>query len=267
MLGGGGNALAFLRDEGVVLIDSKGPGWGGAVAEAVAAATDRSVTTLVYTHAHADHTGGGASFAGVTEIVAHENASRTMARMDEFSGERAKFLPTTIVRDRLTLLEGRDRIELHYFGRGHTDGDLVVVFPERRLAYFGDLFPAKAAPVIDTAAGGSGLELPETLEKAVSAIAGVSRVITGHEEGLRARRDPSATSVDISTPGTMTWADLQEYAAFTRDFVDAVRAAKEAGRTAPEAASSLSLPDRYKDYDLRGAGAAVAAIYRELDGR
>ena len=34
-------------------------------------------------------------------------------------------------------------------------------------------------------------------------------------------------------------------------------------RTPAEAAASLSLPNRYRDYDMANALAAVAAIYRE----
>ena len=47
-------------------------------------------------------------------------------------------------------------------------GDLVVVFPQKRLAHLGDLFPGKAAPSIDTANGGSAVELPRTLARIVA---------------------------------------------------------------------------------------------------
>jgi hypothetical protein len=92
----------------------------------------------------------------------------------------------------------------------------------------------------------------------------VTRVVTGHEEGVTAKRDPRAGSVDISTPQTMTWSDLQEYAAFTQDFVAAVRKAVAEGKTADDATATLALPDRYKDYDMRDARAAVGALYAEL---
>src|SRR6478735_7546457 len=68
LIGGGGNSLALLREEGVVLIDTKLPGWGGASREAVEAATDRPVTTIINTHAHADHTGGNVEFPDATRI-------------------------------------------------------------------------------------------------------------------------------------------------------------------------------------------------------
>lgn len=264
LLGGGGNALTLMRTNEIVLVDAKLPGWGRAILDAVEAVSDRPVTTMIYTHAHPDHVGGSTEFSKVTQIIAHENTRAAMQRMPAFAGANARFLPNRIVTDRLSLFDGPDRIELYYFGAGHTSGDLVVVWPTKRVAYLGDLFPSKAAPVIDTANGGSGVTFPQTLARVLSEIRGVARVVTGHEQGLGTERSTNPASVDISTPQTMTWADLQEYADFTRDLLAAVRASMVARKTAEEAAATLSLPDRYKNYDMRQAKATVEAIYKEL---
>jgi glyoxylase-like metal-dependent hydrolase (beta-lactamase superfamily II) len=264
LIGGGGNSLALLREEGVVLIDTKLPGWGSAIRDAIESATDRPVTTIINTHAHLDHVGGNVEFPDATRIIAHENTKIHMQQSETFKGANARFLPTETVTTTLSLLDGRDRMVLYYFGPAHTDGDLVVVFPEKRLAYFGDLFPSKSVPVVDTANGGSMIRFAEALARAAAEIAGVTRVVTGHEEGLTAKRDPRAESVDISTPQTMTWADVQDYAAFMQEFVAAARKASADGKSVDEAAATLSLPDRYKDYDMREARAAVAAVYAEL---
>ncbi len=105
---------------------------------------------------------------------------------------------------------------------------------------------------------------PQTLASAAAEITGVNQVVTGHEEGLVAERDPSAVSVDITTPRTMRWSDVQEYADFNRDFLAAVREARQAGKTADEAAATLRLPEKYKAYDMQRARANVEAIYSEL---
>ena len=177
---GGANALALIDEinGGVILVGTKLPGWGQAVSDAVYQVTDLPVTTIISTHAAADHTGANGEFPDVVDIIAHENTLANMARMEPFAGGAG--LPTTTFTDRFALLEDLDRVELHHFGPAHTDGDVVVVFPQKRTAYLGDLFPDKAAPAIDTANGGSGVAFPETLAKAVEAIDGVDRVITGH---------------------------------------------------------------------------------------
>jgi glyoxylase-like metal-dependent hydrolase (beta-lactamase superfamily II) len=158
-------------------------------------------------------------------------------------------------------------MDLYYFGAGHTNGDLIVVWPTKRVAYLGDLFPSKAAPVIDTANGGTGVAFPQTLARILSEVKGVARVVTGHEQGVGTERRRNAASVDVSTPQAMTWNDLQEYADFNRDFLAAVQSSISAGKTAEEAAAALSLPDRYKSYDMQQAKANVEAIYKELKGR
>ncbi len=208
LIGGGGNSLALMRDEGVVLVDAKLPGWGRAIADAIESATDQRVTTIVNTHAHADHAGGNVEFPDASRIIAHENTRIHMQQSDAFTGPNARFLPNQTVTTTMTLLDGRDRMDLYYFGPGHTDGDLVVVFPEKRLAYFGDLFPSKSAPVVDRALGGSVVKLADTLTRAASEIKGVTRVVSGHEEGLTAQRDHAsrlgghfdATDNDLERP-------------------------------------------------------------------
>lgn len=48
-------------------------------------------------------------------------------------------LPTTTVQDRLTLVRGKRTIDIRYFGRGHTSGDLVVHLPKEGIVITGDL--------------------------------------------------------------------------------------------------------------------------------
>ena len=267
---GGANGLALIDEinGGVILVGSKLPDWGQPVIDAVYQVTDLPVTTIINTHSDLDHTGANGEFPDVTEIIAHENTAANMARMDRFAGG-APGLPTTTFAERFGLLEDLDRIELYYFGPAHTDGDIVVVFPEKRTAYLGELFPDKAAPVIDTANGGSGVAFPDTLAKAVETIDGVDRVITAHAPipttyAGRGRRDSGERR---AWTGWMTWDDLREYADFNRDFLAAVSASHEAGRSVDEAAANLDLPDRYAGYDMEQARANVRAIYSELEGR
>jgi cyclase len=260
LTGGGATSLALMRDDGVVLIDTKQPGSGQSVLRTIGGVTDQPVKLIINTTADLDHTGGNAEISTAVEIVAHENTKSNMAKMAAFQGSRAKFLPNKTVTSRMSLLDGQDRIDLYYFGAAHTSGDLVVVFPAKHLAYMGELFPTKAAPVIDTAHGGSAVEFPKTLARAVTEITGVTRVVTGH---YVAPIDPSDVKyADLAQ--TMRWSDFEEYASFNRDFLAAVRTAMQAGKSADQAAVDLSLPEKYRNYDMGQAKANVRAIYQEL---
>ena len=263
--GGGGTTLALVDEGsgGVVLVDTMLAGWGKPLLDAVGSVTEMPVTTIINTDTHPDHTGNNSEFPTAIQIVGHANTKANMAKMDVFRGANEKFLPTKTYTERLSLFDGPNRIDLYYFGAGHTDGDAIVVFPEKQLAYLGDLFPSKAAPFIDTNNGGSGVAFPETLAKALE-IKGIDRVITGHSPARRDTGIPVAVAGRSLEPQILRWADLQEYAEFNRDFLSAVREALKAGKTVDEAVASLSLQEKYQHYDMEHAKANVQAIYNEL---
>ena len=47
LTGGGGNTAAFITDNGVVLVDTKNPGWGQAILDKLKTVTDKPVTTII----------------------------------------------------------------------------------------------------------------------------------------------------------------------------------------------------------------------------
>jgi cyclase len=245
--GGGGNTAAFITDKGVVVVDTKLPNLGPAILDKIKSVTDKPVMIIINTHTHGDHVGSNSAFTGNVEFVAQENCKASMEKMPAFqSDEGKKFLPSKTYKDKLSLLKGKDKIDLYYFGRGHTGGDTFVVFPALKLMHAGDMFAfSKGLPIIDIGNGGSGVDYPKSLMSAASNIKGVENVIPGHS-------------------AVAAWAEFKEYGEFMRDFVAAVEQAKKSGKTAEQAATDLKLPDKYKDYNLGRAKAAVNAIYAEL---
>jgi glyoxylase-like metal-dependent hydrolase (beta-lactamase superfamily II) len=216
----------------VVLVDTKLPGWGQPLIEKLKTITPKPVIMIINTHWHFDHVSGNNRFPPNVEIATHVNTKTYMegnpVYKQYFSGGRG--LPTKTFRDTLTLGKGDERIELRYFGPAHTGGDTFVVFPALRIAHAGDVFPNKGLPIIDRENGGSGLSFADTVEKAAKSLTGVDAIINGHS-------DAQTTS-----------ADLHEYAAFVGEFVDGVRAAKKAGRTAAQFAAEWKTPARFKGY-------------------
>ncbi len=245
--GGGGNTAVFVTELGVVLVDTKLVGWGRPMLDAIKTLTTRPVTAIINTHAHGDHTGSNESFGTAVEIVAHENTRTNMERMEAFKGDKVNFLPKLMFKEKLSMGTGADKIDLYYFGAGHTSGDAWVVFPALRVLHAGDMFAAKEPPLIDTSNGGSGLAYPESLAKAAATLSNVEAVITGHG-------------------GVMTWKDLEEYARFNRDFRDVVVDGFNRGLGVADIADAWRLPARYKDYTAPPARvrANVQAILGEL---
>ena len=256
-----GNTTVFVADSGVVLVDTKYPGYGKPILDQVKSITSKPVTTIVNTHTHNDHTGANTEFPRTVEFVVQENTRANMARMDHFKGEGAAYLPKRTYKDRLSLLSGKDRIDLYYFGKGHTDGDTVLHFPALRVAVTGDLFARKWAPLCDAMNGGSMVAFPQTLQKAADTLKDVDTIITGH--ATTTHGTGRGTTFTASNP-LMKPADLQEYAEFMRAFVAAAEAAMKAGKTVDAAAASLNLPAKFKDYDMAQAKADVQRVYDEL---
>ena len=48
--GGGGNTAVFVTTTGVVVVDSKNPGWGQPILDQIKTLTSNPVTTLINTH-------------------------------------------------------------------------------------------------------------------------------------------------------------------------------------------------------------------------
>ena len=247
----GGNTAVFITENGVTLVDTKLPGWGQAVVDRVKTVTSKPITRIINTHTHSDHTGSNEFFGATIESIVQENTKANMVKMDEFKGSKAQFLPKKTYKDKMTVGAGKDQVDLYYFGAGHTNGDSFVVFPALRTMHVGDIFAWKALPYVDAANGGSVVEQPKTLAKAVAGVKNVDTIINGH--------------IPVGT-----WNDLKEYAEFTRDFVAFAEKEMKAGKTVDEAAAEYRLDPKYKGYIVSinpafaGAKSNLQLAYDEL---
>lgn len=252
--GGGNNALVMTADTGVVLVDTQPAGWGKAIVNAYSPITDQQLVTVVLTSSSVDLISALPELPPAAHVVAHERTKARLAQLEAFRGANAKALPNETLTDSWSAFEGPDRVEAFFAGAGRTDGDVVVVFPGKRTAFLGELFPDKAVPFIDPASGGSVLAFPDTLARAIAKLSGINRIVPG-----RIAAQPGSP-----VGRWMTLADLQEYADFNREFVAAVKTAHDAGKSEADALAALTLPERFRAYGMTNAKANVAILYREL---
>jgi len=252
----GGNVAVLVAERGVVVVDTMLAKSGNGILERIRTVTDKPVTTIINTHTHFDHTGSNTEFPATVEFVAHENTRANMARQkcepvtncDAFKGPNAKYLPKRTFKDKLSLLSGKDQIDLYYFGRGHTSGDTFVVFPAARTMHTGDMYPRSQMPFIDVAnSGGSAVEFNQTLQNALKTIKNVETVIGGH------------------TPSPVTWNDFKTYTDFYADFFSAARTSMKKGTAVDEFVKAYRVPERYTGFraDPQGVKANAEAIYNE----
>ena len=243
MRGGGGNSAVFIMTDGVTVVDTKNPGWGQPLLDKIKSVTDKPIVRIINTHAHGDHVSGNVEFPATVEVVTHENTAKNMQLMrpatgitpapgtpaNIFKDNGGRGLPRKTFKGKTSIGKGADRVDIYYFGRGHTNGDAWVVFPALRTMHAGDIFSGKNIPLLDAVNGGTGVLIGETLMKAANGVKGVDAIISGHST-------------------VMTVADLREYSEFNTDFKNTVQAGKKAGMTVDQIAAAYKIPERFKGY-------------------
>jgi glyoxylase-like metal-dependent hydrolase (beta-lactamase superfamily II) len=189
--GDGGNVAVLVTSEGVLLIDDKYDQDHDAIMERIKSVTNQPVKYVINTHYHADHSGGNAKFLPTAEIISTEMA-RTNILQHKQSNAPPGVMPARIVFNQETaVFLGGKEVRARYMGRGHTNGDAVIYFPQLRTLHTGDLM-AGTSPLIDYNGGGSLVEWTKTLDEALKL--DFDTVIPGHgavtdKAGLKTYRD------------------------------------------------------------------------------
>jgi glyoxylase-like metal-dependent hydrolase (beta-lactamase superfamily II) len=185
ILNPGANTLAVrVTNEGVILVDDMfEPNYDQIVA-LVKSVTPQPIKYVISTHHHGDHTGGNARFLMANaQILGHKNARAAMTGPKPQPGPP----PITYTTEAAVHLGGAE-VQLHYVGRGHTNGDTIVYFPDLRVMATGDLFVVlPRVPTIDYANGGTTLGWVPTIDNIMTF--DFDTVIPGH--------GPVATRADL----------------------------------------------------------------------
>jgi glyoxylase-like metal-dependent hydrolase (beta-lactamase superfamily II) len=195
--GEGGNVAVYVTSEGVVLVDDMYDRNVADILAQVKSVTDRPIRYVFNTHQHDDHAGGNSRLLPIAEVIAHKNVrANQIAKRQPYWEDRpgtSPGLPRMTFSDETSVFLGGKEVRAKYFGRGHTNGDAVIYFPEVGVVHTGDLFlpPSFGPPVesgktrpfsafifADYAQGGSFLEWTKTLDGALTL--DFDTVIPGH---------------------------------------------------------------------------------------
>jgi glyoxylase-like metal-dependent hydrolase (beta-lactamase superfamily II) len=261
IFGLGGNTAVLETEDGVVVVDTMSfPLQGRRIREQAERLGGGPTQAIVNTHYHTDHTHGNPAWAAGTRIVSTES---TRAYLDHFDrgfwqGGAAESAPSETFEDAHEMRIGGKTIRSYHMGRGHTGGDLVVLFVEDRVLHAGDLFFHRIYPDIDLEAGGSVREWGATLERVLAL--DFDTVIPGH--------------------GAVTdRAGLREFQRFIAELAEVAGDAVAAGKTLKETLEStnlkndaefeeMSIPLLFKfdrDFVVQRAWEEAAGIVKPVD--
>jgi glyoxylase-like metal-dependent hydrolase (beta-lactamase superfamily II) len=184
-----GNTTVLVTGQGLILVDNKFEIDFDNLMAQLRKLSNQPIRYVINTHYHSDHSGGNPKMqAQNVQVVASERARRKMVEVNQPGA------PNVTLDDTVRLYLGGKRVEVHHFGRAHTDGDVVAYFPDHRAVAMGDMFTVGDGlpPLVDYPGGGSTREWPRSLEGALAldfetAIPGHGKPAT--KEDLRKYRD------------------------------------------------------------------------------
>jgi len=190
VLGGAmANGGVYVGDNAALVIDAKMDKTSvDQTIEEIKKLTDKPIKYLVNTHSDGDHVAGNKFFPQTVIFISQENcrkemllAGRNNAPSEWTKPELLPFLPSITFRDKMDIYLGSKKIELWYFGVGHTTGDTVVYFPEEKVAFVGDQIFLTRPQLIHSYKGGNSFEHVKALEKMLETLDAV-KFCSGHSE-------------------------------------------------------------------------------------
>jgi len=187
--GRGAQGGVYIGETGALVIDAKmNTNSVTETIEAIKKKTDKPIKYLINTHSDGDHINGNQYFPQTVTIIAQENCRdeffhprRDGTPSDWSRSELTPFLPSITFRDKMDIYLGIKKVELWYFGVGHTTGDAVVYIPEEKTAFLGDQIFSGRPQLIHSYKGGNSFEHVKTLTKMLETL-DAEKYCSGHSE-------------------------------------------------------------------------------------
>lgn len=186
--GSGSNGGLIIGETAVLVIDAKMDEESvNQTLEAISEVTDKPIKYLVNTHSDGDHIMGNRWFPGSLTFIAHENCrddffKENFGRESDW-GEPAfyPFTPSITFKMNMGVWLGKDKVELHYFGVGHTTGDIIVYHPEEKIAFMGDQYFQTRPQLIHSNKNGNSFEYVKTVTRMLETL-DAETFLSGHSD-------------------------------------------------------------------------------------
>lgn len=250
----GGTILFMITKEGFVVVDSQFPEQSGHLIDELKTRSDKSFRLLINTHHHSDHSGGNIAFKGLTtHVLAHANSKANQQKVAiEKKTEEQQLYPDQIYTDTWCERIGEEKVCLHYFGAGHTNGDSLVHFQHANIVHMGDLLFNRRHPYVDRSAGANITNWIKIMEKATKTFSKKTTFVCGH----------AAQGYDI----ILQKDDLSAFADYLDKTLQFVEKEIKLGKTKEEIVKATSIPGA-PEWKGDGIDRPLGAAFDELSGR
>jgi len=247
----GGTIAFYISKKGIVVVDAQFPDQSQHLIDELKKKSEKPFTLLINTHHHGDHTAGNISFKGLVQhVLAHANSLVNQKAVAEKSKTEDKQLyPDQTYTDTRTEKIGKEKIKLHYFGAGHTNGDSLVHFQHANIVHMGDLVFNRRHPFVDKSAGAHMGNWIKVLDKAVTTFDTKTQFICGH----------SGDGYDVVANAD----DLKAFGDYLSKVLQFVEGEIKAGKTKDDIIKAKAIPgtDQWKG---DGINRPLEAAYTEL---
>lgn len=179
LTGAGGNIGVLTGDDGVFMIDDQFAALTEKIKKAIGTISDKPIKFLVNTHHHGDHTGGNTNFKNDgTLLMAHENVRKRLKEKE--TDPESNGLPIITFNEQMNLHINENDVMVAHVHNAHTDGDVLIYFPQSNVLHTGDTFFNGMFPYIDLESGGSVDGDIKAAKTGLSMINEKTKIIPGH---------------------------------------------------------------------------------------
>ncbi|HQW91488.1 MAG TPA: MBL fold metallo-hydrolase [Ferruginibacter sp.] len=247
----GGTIAFYLSREGAVVVDSQFPDSVQHLIDELKKKSEKPFRLLINTHHHGDHSGGNIVFKDlVPHVLAHANSKINQQQSAiKQKTEDKQLYPDQTYTDTWCEKIGKEKICLHHFGAGHTNGDSFIHFTRANIVHVGDLVFNRRHPYVDKSAGADIASWIKVLDKAVKTFSKKTTFICGH----------AGQGFDVLLKAD----DLKAFGEYLGNVLKFTEAGIKAGKTKEEILKATEIPGS-PEWKGSGIDRPLGAAYTEL---